>query len=132
MKNYIAVVNKEQDSAFGLWFPDVPGCFSAADDQEDIIKNAIEALNLHLDGLDKPDARSVVNIANDPEVAAELANGAFLLSIPLVTKQLRTVRVNLSLDKGIIDAIDAAASQRGLTRSAFVAEASKNEIEGRR
>lgn len=132
MRNYIAVVNKEQDSAFGLWFPDVPGCFSAADDQEDIIKNAIEALNLHLDGLDKPDARSVVNIANDPEVAAELANGAFLLSIPLVTKQLRTVRVNLSLDKGIIDAIDAAASQRGLTRSAFVAEASKNEIEGRR
>jgi len=131
MKHYAAVVNKDEDSAFGVWFPDVPGCFSAADDEADLVKNAIEALNLHLEGIDHPEPRSVVALAQDPEVAQALADGAFLLSVPLVTLQRRAVRVNLSLDKGILDAIDSAADLRGLTRSAFIAEASLNEIEGR-
>tara|TARA_Y100000385_G_scaffold204476_1_gene211811 strand:+ start:238 stop:558 length:321 start_codon:yes stop_codon:yes gene_type:complete len=50
MNTYFSVVNKEHDSAYGLWFPDVEGCFSAADREEDIISNAIEALLLHLEG----------------------------------------------------------------------------------
>ena len=40
-------------------------------------------------------------------------------------------KVNLSLDKGIVEAIDDAAQVRGLSRSAFMAEAAQNEIQGR-
>ncbi len=131
MKTYIAVIDKDAGSAFGAWFPDVPGCFSAADDENAILRNAVEALNLHLEGAEHPSARGVGIVAHDPDVAEALRNGAYLLAVPLVTKQNRQVRVNLSLDKGTLDAIDAAASQRGLTRSGFVAEASQNEILGR-
>jgi uncharacterized protein (DUF1778 family) len=35
------------------------------------------------------------------------------------------------LDKGIVEAIDDAAQVRGLSRSAFMAEAAQNEIQGR-
>jgi uncharacterized protein (DUF1778 family) len=52
------------------------------------------------------------------------------MAVPLVTSRHKSVRVNLSLDKGVVDAIDAAADLRGLTRSAFVAEAALNEIQG--
>lgn len=131
MQTYIAVVNKDPDSAFGLWFPDVHGCFSAADDEGDIVRNALEALTLHLDGIATPPARGINEIAKMPEVADALRDGAYLLAIPFVTTQRRAVRVNLSLDKGMLDAIDAAADLRGLTRSAFVAEAALNEIQGR-
>lgn len=132
MKTYFAVVDKDQDSAFGLWFPDVPGCFSAADDEADILRNAIEALELHLEGEPAPDARQVDVVARDPSVADALANGAYLLAVPLVQTFHRAVRVNLSLDRGILEAIDSAAKLRGLTRSGFLAEAARNEIEGPR
>lgn len=131
MKTYIAVVDKDTNSAFGLWFPDVPGCFSAADDQADIIKNAIEALNLHLEGTHAPPARNVNEVAQDDEVAAALRAGAYLLGIPLVSKVNKLTRANISVDKGVMDAIDAAADIRGMTRSAFIIEAAMNEIEGR-
>ena len=29
--HYVAVIEKEPDSAFGVWLPDVEGCFSAGD-----------------------------------------------------------------------------------------------------
>ena len=131
MNTYFAVVNKEHDSAYGLWFPDVEGCFSAADREEDIISNAIEALLLHLEDEEQPHARQVHEIASDPSVAQELASGSYLIAVPLVTAKNRSVRVNLSLDKGIVDAIDAAAQMRGLSTSSFVAEAAQNEIRGR-
>mgnify|MGYP001066445913 CR=1 FL=1 len=131
MQYYFAVVDKEPGSAFGVWFPDVPGCFSAADTEADIVKNAIEALNLHLEGSERPTASSVGEVSRRDDVSEALGAGAYLLAIPLVTSKKRSVRVNLSLDKGILDAIDAAADMRGLTRSAFIAEASQNEIEGR-
>ncbi|WP_171500827.1 type II toxin-antitoxin system HicB family antitoxin, partial [Acinetobacter guerrae] len=33
---YPVYVHKDQDSAYGLTFPDLEGCFSAADDMQDI------------------------------------------------------------------------------------------------
>ena len=46
MTYYIGLVHKEKDSAFGVQFPDVPGCFSAADDMDHVVSNATEALSL--------------------------------------------------------------------------------------
>lgn len=130
MKTYIAVVDKEKDSAYGLWFPDVPGCFSAADDGADIIRNGIEALNLHLEGQDAPEARDVDRLIGDEDVADALRAGAYLLAIPLVTTAHKQVRANISMDLGTLEAIDTAANLRGMTRSAFLAEAAMNEITG--
>ena len=131
MQTYIAVVDKDEDSAFGLWFPDVPGCFSAADTENALLGNAIQALALHLEGHAHPTARDIAELRRDADVANALSQGAYLLAVPLVTIAHRVVRANVSLDKGVLDAIDAAAAQRGLTRSAFIAEAARNEIVGR-
>ena len=131
MNTYFAVVNKEHDSAYGLWFPDVEGCFSAAECEADIVNNASEAVLLHLEDGVQPHAQQVHEIASDPLVAQELASGSYLIAVPLVTAKNRSVRVNLSLDKGIVEAIDAAAQVRGLSRSSFLAEAAQNEIRGR-
>ena len=131
MRTYIALIHKDGDSAWGVSFPDVPGCFSAADREEDILPNAIEALGLHLDGQDLPEARDVTGIASEHGVAEDLRAGAFLMAVPHVTMAHKAVRANISLDKGVLDAIDAAARERGLTRSSFIAEAALNEITGR-
>lgn len=130
MRHYHAVVHKDEDSAFGVQFPDLPGCFSAADEIDDVIPNAIEALSLWFEDEDEVEPRPVEAIR--AEAADDLAEGAFLVMVPWIGRNSKPARVNISLDKAMLDAIDAAASMRRLTRSAFLAEAARNEIEGRR
>ena len=129
MKMFFAVVHKDADSAFGVHFPDAPGCFSAADTMDEVLPKASEALALYFEDADVPAPRGLDAIRR--EVARDVAEGAIIVAVPLVTTAFRQVRANISMDKGTLDAIDAAASQRGMTRSAFIAEATRNEIEGR-
>lgn len=127
MKYFYAVVKKDADSAFGVEFPDLPGCFSAADDMENILPNACEALELWFD-----DAASVTPMRLDQvqaQVASELAAGAFIVAVPWIRQTGRIVRANISLDRGMLDAIDKAAAERSLTRSAFLADAARKVIE---
>jgi len=129
MKYFYAVVHKDADSAYGVHFPDLPGCFSAADDLDDVLPNAIEAMELWLEDQPEPDASRVADIRE--RAAADLAEGAFLMAVPRMTVSGKVARVNVSLDMGTLAAIDAAAGARKLTRSAFLAEAARNEIQGR-
>jgi predicted RNase H-like HicB family nuclease len=130
MRYYHAVVHKDEDSAFGVQFPDLPGCFSAADEIEGVIPNAIEALSLWFEGEDEVAPSPVEKIRAD--AAVDLADGAFLVMVPWIGRNSKPARVNISLDRAMLDAIDTAAGMRRLTRSAFLAEAARNEIEGRR
>ena len=128
MKTYIAVVHKDADSAFGLTFPDLPGCHAAADREDDILRAGAEALELWFE-----DAAPVIPsgpVAVAAMAAEDLARGAFLIAVPLVQPQTRQKRVNISLDAGTLDAIDTAAAAKGLTRSGFLAMAALNEIRG--
>ena len=128
MKTYLALVHKEPDSAYGLTFPDLPGCFAAADTQGDILRNAVEALELWFEDASPVPPRGPEAIA--AEVSADLAQGAFLIAVPLVQPSTRQKRVNISMDAGTLGAIDSAAEELGLTRSGFLAMAALNEIKG--
>lgn len=131
MHYYHAVVHKEEGSAYGVHFPDLPGCFSAADRIEDVIPNAIEALSLWFEDQDGAAHPSPVEKIRE-QAAADLAEGAFLVMVPWIGRNSKPARVNISIDRAMLDAIDTAAATRRLTRSAFLAEAARNEIEGRR
>ncbi|MDE2792452.1 MAG: type II toxin-antitoxin system HicB family antitoxin [Paracoccaceae bacterium] len=124
--HFIAIIDKDPDSAYGIRFPEVPGCFSAADTVEEIVPNAIEALSLFFEDrkLVTPLGIEVVR----EQAAESLAEGAVLMMIPFVGDRRRVVRVNLSLQKGFLDTLDEAAHTRGMTRSAFVEKAAMREI----
>jgi hypothetical protein len=62
-------------------------------------------------------------------VADAIARGAALAIVPLLLAAGRPVRANLSIDAGLLAAIDEAAEARGLTRSAFLASAAREKIE---
>lgn len=130
MKHYYAVVHKDEDSAFGVQFPDLPGCFSAADAQDDIVANASEAVALYLEDIDEaPPASDFESIQH--LFADDLKTGAFLVLVPYIRDTGRIVRVNISMDKGMLDAIDREAERRKVNRSAFLAAAARHIIEER-
>ena len=61
-------------------------------------------------------------------VIAALAEGAAMVIVPLIFDSGRPAKANLSLDSGLLQAIDEAAEARGLTRSAFIATAARQKI----
>lgn len=129
MRVYYALVEQEGDSAYGLRFPDLPAVFSAADEEEDIVANAVEALRLWAEDEALPAPSSLRAIQARDDVREALAAGAFLVRVPLIEDDTRVVRANITLEAGILKAIDEAAKRRGLTRSAFLAGAARKEIE---
>jgi predicted RNase H-like HicB family nuclease len=78
MTYYVAIVEDAgPDEAVGIWFPDLPGCFSAGDDVDEALRNAQEALALYAEaeaqeGRLLPKARSITALRADPAVLADL------------------------------------------------------------
>lgn len=78
MPQYVAIVEDAgPDRAFGLWFPDLPGCFSAGDTADEAIRNAREALTLYVDAVREgggliAEARTLSDLRRDPDVAADI------------------------------------------------------------
>ena len=79
MTTFIGVVEKDPGSAWGVWFPDVAGCTSAADALDDLFPNACQALILLHEDMDAPPARSSEEILQLPRVREALGRGAFLM-----------------------------------------------------
>jgi len=130
MRYYIGVVHQDGDSAYGVHFPDVPGCFSAADEMDDLLTNASKALSLHLEDTPLPYPRALDAVRLDEDVKRDLAEGAFLLAVPFIQLSGRTTKANITMDAGLLAAIDHTAKERGLTRSAFLADLARREISG--
>ena len=132
--HYVALIHKDPGSAYGVSFPDLPGCYSAGDTLEEATRNATEGLGafvrwMESDGDPVPPPRGPDEIVAAPELA-ESRDGATLVLVPLVRDLGSTTRINVSLDLGLLEAIDSEARQRKQTRSAFIASAVRKEIRG--
>ena len=127
MRLYYAVVHHEPGSAYGISFPDLPGCFSAADEEGDIVAEAQVALGLyaHDHGSELPAARKADAITK--EVKDDLSEGAFLMAVPFVLATKKG-RYNIMLDPGTVAATDRAAKTQGMSRSEFVAAALADRV----
>lgn len=128
MTRYIAVIDYE-DGLFGASFPDAPGCTAMGPTEDEVIANAIDALaewvaDAKADHIDIPAPRHYAELLK----SGELDQGAMIATIPLLGTDGKLVRANISLDSGLLHSIDEAASQRGMTRSAFLAAAAVEKI----
>ena len=100
----------------------------------EVLTNAIDAvrdwiLDAREDGEDIPPPRDMLTLKRaDKDVAEALRGGAAFVVVPVLIDSGRSVKANLSLDAGLLEAIDDAAKASGLTRSSFVATAAREKI----
>ena len=118
---------------WGVRVPDLPGVLGGGATVEAAIGDAISATREWVeaqtaDGVAIPLPRPMAEVIADPDVAFVAARETCVL-IPLLAETRRSVRANVSIDTGILAAIDAAAKQRGMTRSAFLVVAARALIE---
>lgn len=133
MKTYLAYVYQDPDSAFGVAFPDLPGCYGAGDTYDEALANAKlslreYALAIAEDGGEMPPARTHGELAADATEGIEIHKAAFVAEVPLITVGQKR-RVNLSIDDGMLAAIDRASRAAGVNRSVFLTEAARAWIE---
>ncbi|GGA55215.1 type II toxin-antitoxin system HicB family antitoxin [Sphingomonas psychrolutea] len=123
---YYPAIIERGPHGYGVFFPDLPGCVSAGDTLQDAARNAEEALDLHLSGLAEdgiafPVPGDLDAIPPDPDVieaARMLVRGE---------QPGRSVRVQVSIDEGLLARIDRVAPNR----SGFLADAARVALAAR-
>ena len=132
MARYGAIIDGKK-GAYGVVIPDLPGCVAMGRTIDEALRHAagcaVEWAELaRAKGMTIPKPRALEVLRRDPEVMAEVAEGGALAVVPLVLDSVRPAKANLSLDAGLLEAIDEAAEAKGLTRSAFIASAAREKI----
>ena len=129
MNRYIAILCKDDDSAFGVHFPDLPGCVSAGGTEEEAIANAGLALRMWLeDAAALPVPSTLAQLRRRQDVKEDLAEGGIALLIPVITAG-RKQRLNIMLDPGIVAATDFAAKAAGVSRSLYIEHVLEGSLE---
>lgn len=123
---YIAYLHKEDDSDYGVSFPDFPGCVTAGSTLEEAREMAGEALALHIQGMIEdgdpvPQPSPLDKLQNDAALRGAIA---FMISAEVPGK---TVRFNITARENQLEAIDRLAQAAGVSRSAFLVQAALHE-----
>ena len=130
MRYFTAIVHRDRDEAYGLTFPDLPGCHATAGTWDGIPAAAADALDLWFATMPDIEPTSLDAIRLREDVAAELAAGGVLMPVPYIPADTALARVNISIERGLLRAIDETARQRGMTRSSFIASSARRELVG--
>jgi predicted RNase H-like HicB family nuclease len=129
----VALVHRENES-YGMSFPDLPGCVSAAASLDELLLDGKEALDLHVemmlqDGEPMPEFRSLDALRIDPEFAEDFATAELVTLLP-VDIPGRAVKVTITMEEHLLLRLNKAAERQGYTRSGFIAEAVRRKLAG--
>lgn len=129
--HFIAVLEYGESGTIGVYFPDLPGCVSAADTTEQAITNAKEALSLHLYGMEEDSEK----IPAPSELSAiELNRGEIPVMVDLYMKPFRE-RMNTRYVKktlSIPNWLNTAAEEQHINFSAVLQSALMEQLNIRR
>ena len=122
---YSIIIHKDQNSDYGVTFPDIPGCFSAGSSIEEAISQAQEAAECHIEGLlldsdPIPVSSPIERHKNNPDYQ----DGIWaLIEVDISKLSLKSKRVNISIPERLLNTIDHFAKNHGETRSGLLAHA---------
>lgn len=125
MRYPIAIEPGDDNHAFGVTVPDLPGCFSAGDTLDEALEQAKEAIMLHIEGLlDDGEPIPAPHTLTALQAQEEYAGRVWaVVDVDLSQLDDVTERVNITLPRRVLHAIDEAARRAGETRSGFIARA---------
>src|SRR5271154_108188 len=93
-------------------FPDLPGCVSQGDGAEDALRNAVEALVLHIEGMvtEGMDLSSPSDLSAPlPEWLPESEMTGRVPALLPVEVPGKSARLNITMDVALVDRLDTAA-----------------------
>ncbi len=124
MRYPVAIEPGTDTTAFGVVFPDLPGCFSAGDTLDEAMQAAEEAVAAWLDatldaGHPVPAPSSLEAVRTNPKYAGWTIA---VVSVSPGVLDDTTERVNITLPRRVLNRLDAQARAAGETRSGYIAQ----------
>jgi predicted RNase H-like HicB family nuclease len=129
MRQYIALIHKEEGSDYGVSFPDFPGVITAAATLDDARALAAEALSFHIEGLIEDDEAIPEPSSLEAVMKHRRNRDGVAILVPAKTKSAKAVRVNITLPEDVLAEIDRYAEGHGFTRSGFLTQAAKRVLQ---
>lgn len=117
----------DETHAHGVTIPDFPGCFSAADEWDDLPRMIQEAAEVYFEGEDMP-------IPSPTPLERLVANPDYqggvwmLVDIDLAKLKIKAKRINITIPENLLYEVDRFAEQHHMTRSGLLAQAAGHYI----
>ena len=126
---YPVCVHQADGGSLGATIPDFPGCFSGADDWQDLPRNIQEAIEVHCEGEDMeiPAPSRLEELRRNPDY--EGGQWVFI-DVNLDALDTRKERINLSVPVYALREIDTYVQSRGGNRSGFMVSAALSVARG--
>ncbi len=130
MRYPIAIEVGDENHAYGVVVPDLPGCFSAGDTLDEAIANAPEAMALWLEdvvgrGEVAPAAKPIEMHRQNPDFKGWIWA---VVEVDLSHLSDKAERINITLPSRLLARVDARAKKIGDTRSGFLARAAMEAL----
>ena len=122
MRYPVVIERGSETTAFGVIFPDLPGCFSAGDTLDEAISNAEEAAAAWIDatldaGNSVPPPSTLNAVQNSPDYQGWTIG--FVTINPAILDD-RVERANISLPRRVLERLDALAKASSESRSGMI------------
>jgi predicted RNase H-like HicB family nuclease len=125
--SYFAVFEPQPEGGYTVTFPDVPGAISEGEDFTEAWRNAREALELILEA--RVEAGEALPPPNGfTEIFAMVAYPNAIVQLVTAAAPTNAVRINVTMDEGLLERVDRRVDETGQSRSAFIAEAVRKSL----
>lgn len=119
------VLHTDDGVSYGVTVPDLAGCFSAGNTLDDALDSAIEAIDMHVEGLlaageKLPATKPLATHKANPQFAGGVWS---VVEVPVERYLGPAEKLNITLPKLLLAQIDNYTASRNLSRSGFLANA---------
>lgn len=125
----LLVIQKDENSVFGVTVPAIEGCFSWGDTLEEAIGNARDAIEIHLETTLETGAEIRITPVDLDNIRDQFDNAHFVF-IDIEDRKIdrSPERINISVPRFVLDKIDQYVESRHESRSGFLARAALRMI----
>jgi len=129
-KHFVLALLHKENGRFGIHFPDYPGVISGGASFDEAVNRGANTLSFHLrgmaeDGDEIPEPTSADDAVRN---AADAISDGAMPALIQIEFPGRSVRINISVEEGLLSQIDRAAAVAGMSRSAFLASAALSRL----
>ena len=124
---YSAILDREPgEESWSVLFPDFPEIASMAETDAEVATQAFDALATAIDAR-REDGKALPEPTPPEAITQDWQQPwrARVLLVPIAIDPSPSVRINITVEKALLQRVDAVAEQRGMTRSGFLSEGAR-------
>ena len=124
--SYAAAFEEQPEGGYTVTFPGIPGAITEGGDFKEAWFNAREALELILEA--RAEAGEALPDQAPLETIAAMETPGTKVQLVTAVAPTKAVRINVTMDEGLLERLNRRVEETGRSRSAFITEAVRKSL----